>query len=115
MYTAFDDSGNEYLMMDSIVDYWNNDKALSFSSQKMVHSGRIFMQRSTVGWQICNQWRDGLTSWQDIKYLNESHPVVTAEYVMDLEIDHEPALNWWVKAALKNRLSIISLVKKMNS
>ena len=73
------------------------------------------MQRSTVGWQICNQWRDGLTSWQDIKYLNESHPVVTAEYVMDLEIDHEPALNWWVKAALKNRLSIISLVKKMNS
>ena len=34
---------------------------------------------------------------------------------MSQEIDHEPAFNWWVKAVLKKRLRIISLVKMSNS
>ena len=33
MYAACDDSGNEYLIMDSIVDYRKSDKALSVASQ----------------------------------------------------------------------------------
>ena len=31
---------------------------------------------------------------------------------MDQKIDHDPVLNWWVKAVLKKRLIIIFLVKK---
>ena len=55
MYDACDDSVNEYLVMDSIVDYQNSDKATSVYNHKVVHIGRIFMRRSTVGWQLCVQ------------------------------------------------------------
>ena len=54
-----DESRNEYLMMDSIVDYWKRDKSISVSSQKVVHRRRSFMQRFTVGWNLCIQYRDG--------------------------------------------------------
>ena len=52
MYAACDNSGNEYLMMESILYYWKSNKALSVTSQKVVHRGRSFMRRSTVGWQL---------------------------------------------------------------
>ena len=39
MYAEYDDSVNEYLMMDSIVDYQKSDKYVSVSSQKVVHRG----------------------------------------------------------------------------
>ena len=62
MYAACDDSGNEYLMIDSIVEYQKSDKALSVASQKVVHRDWSFMRRSTAGWHICVQWRYGLIS-----------------------------------------------------
>ena len=49
IYAACDDSGNEYLMMESIVDYWNNDKSVTVPYQKVVHKGQSFMKRSTAG------------------------------------------------------------------
>ena len=44
--------------------------------------------------------------------MKESHTVETAEYAVAQEIYHEPAFNWWVKAVLNKRLSIIPLIKK---
>ena len=67
MYAACDGSGNDYLMMNSIVDYRNNYKATTVPYQKVVHRGQSFMQRSTVVWQLCVQYRDGSTSWQALK------------------------------------------------
>ena len=115
IYAACDDFGNEYPMMDSIVDYRKSNNAISFSIQKVVHRGRNKMWRSRVRWQICVKWRYGSTSWQYLKNLKESHPVETAEYAVAQEIDHELAFNWWVNTILNNRLRIISLVRKRNA
>ena len=52
MYAACNDYGNEYLTMDSIVNYWKSNKASSVYIQKVMHKGRSFMRRSTVGWQL---------------------------------------------------------------
>ena len=52
MYDACDDSGNYYLIMDSIVDYWNNDKAITFTDQKVFLKGWRFMWQFTVGCQL---------------------------------------------------------------
>ena len=53
MYTVCDDYGNDYLIMDWIVDYQNNDKAVVSPDQKVAHRGWIFMRQSTVGYQLC--------------------------------------------------------------
>ena len=47
------------------------------------------MRRSTVGWQICFQWRDCLKSCQALNYLKELHIVETAEYAVAQGIYHE--------------------------
>ena len=49
------------------------------------------------------------------KMTKKSHPVETAEYAVAQEIYHEPTFNWWVNAALKKRLRIISPVKKRSA
>jgi hypothetical protein len=70
------------------------------------------MKHSTIGWQVCCQWKDGSTSWENLADLKESHPLETAEYAVTQGIDHEPAFNWWVPHVLKKCDWIISLVCK---
>ena len=71
MYSACDEYGKEYLIMDLIMDYQKNDKDISVSNQKVVHRIRIFMRRYNVGWKLCVQWRYGLKSWQSLKYMRD--------------------------------------------
>ena len=73
------------------------------------------MRKSTDGWQICVQWKDGSTSWKYLKDLKDSHPVQTADYDVAQGIDHEPGFNWWVDVVLRKREIFISLVKKRNA
>jgi hypothetical protein len=88
---------------------------MKLSDQKIVHAnGKTYIKRSTIGWQLCCQWRDDSTSWENLADLKESHPIETAKYAMILGIDHEPAFNWWVPHVLKKRDRIISLVRKRN-
>ena len=68
----------------------------------------------TIGWQICCQWKNGSSSWENLSNLKESHPIETAEYDKIIGIDHEPAFNRWVSHVLKKRDRIILLVKKQN-
>ena len=107
-YDSCDDSRNCYLIMESIVDYRNTDKTTTFPDQKVVHRGQSFMRRSTVGWQLCFQWRDGSISWQALKYLKELQPLETSKY-------DAATVNWWVNSVLKKRLRILSLDKKRNA
>ena len=72
------------------------------------------MRKSTAGWQICAQWKNGFTSCKSLKYLKESHPVQIDEYAVAQGIDHEPVFNWWVDDVMRKRERIIALVKKRN-
>ena len=76
--------------------------------------GRAYLCRSTVGWQVCCQWRDRSTYWETFSDLKEFHPVDTVEYAHFQGISHEPAFNWWAPHVLKKHDHIISLVRKRN-
>jgi hypothetical protein len=73
------------------------------------------MKCSTIGWQICCQWKDGSTSWENLADLKDSHPLETAEYAVTQGIDHKPAFNWWAPCVLKKCDQIISLVRKQTT
>jgi hypothetical protein len=112
MYASCDADGNEYILFDSFVDHKSNRKAVTKDSQQIVHNGRNSLRRSTAGWHLCVQWKDGSTSWQYLKDLNEAYPVAIAEYAVAQGIDNDPAFNWWAPAVLRKREHIIALVKK---
>jgi hypothetical protein len=101
--------------MDSLVDHKSNAQAVTKQNQRMVHRGRNSVRRSTVGWHLCIQWKDGSTSWQPLKDLKEAYPLGVAEYAIAQGIDSEPAFNWWVKPVLRKREHIIALVKKRSA
>jgi len=113
MYVQCDPDGNQYVLLDSLVDHRRLDMAIRPADQKVVRpDGRAYMKRNTIGWQICCQWKDGSTSWENLSDLKASHPLETAEYAATIGIDHEPAFNWWVPHVLKKRDRIISLIQK---
>jgi hypothetical protein len=113
MYAQCDPNGNQYVLLDSIIDHKQLDSAIRPSDQKVVRPNRCtYLKRSTIDWQVCCQWKDGSTSWESLADLKESHPIETTKYAVTKGLDHEPAFNWWVPHVLKKRDQLISLVRK---
>ncbi len=95
LYLQCDPDGNQYVLLEEIMDHQRLPTAIKLSDQKNVHAnGKTYLKRSTVGWQLCCQWEDGSMSWENLANLKESHPIETAKYAKILGIDHEPAFNW---------------------
>ena len=66
MYAQCDLDGNHYLMLDSIFDFLRSTTDLCYADQTFVKNGRSYKRRSTKGWQLCCQWKDGSTLWQKL-------------------------------------------------
>ena len=102
----------EYVvLLDCIVDHRKSKDAVATSDQYVVVKGRRHQRKTTKGWQLCCQWKDGTTTWERLAGLKESNPIEVAEYAVAKEIDHEPAFNWWVKKFLRRRDRILSALK----
>jgi hypothetical protein len=115
LFSQCDPDGNQYVLLDEIVDHRRLPTAIKLADQNVIRAnGRTYLKRSTIGWQICCQWKDGSSSWENLSNLKESHPIETSEYAKIIGIDHEPAFNWGVPHILKKRDRIILLVKKRN-
>ena len=68
-------------------------------------------RRTTKGWQLLVQWKDGSTSWTPLKDLKESNPVEVVEYAVANKIANEPAFIWWAKDVLRKRDWMIAKVR----
>ena len=113
MYAMCDENGHKVNLFNCITDNRRSEKSLSLADQKFSDSrGKTQYRRTTKGWDLCIEWKDGSTSWEKLHDFKECYPVQTAEYAVAQGIDHEPAFNWWVKHTLKKRDRIISLVDR---
>jgi len=112
MYAQCDAEGNQYLLMESIVDYKSDGHAVKVADMFINRNGRQHMRKTTIGWKLCIQWKDGTTTWERLADLKESYPVEVAEYAVAQGIDNEPAFLWWVPHTLKKRNRIIAAVSK---
>ena len=94
MYAQCDPEGNAYVLFDSIVDYKRDSTAMNKNDQVARKAdGRTYMRRSTVGWKLCVQWKDGSTSWERLADLKETHPTEVAEYAVAQDIADAPTFN----------------------
>ncbi len=115
LYLQCDPDGNQYVLLEEIVNHCRLPAAIKLSDQRVVHADKkTYLKRSTIGWQFCCQWKDGSRSWENLADLKESHPIENTKYAKVLGIDHEPAFNWWIPHVLKERDCIISLSRKRN-
>ena len=95
MFAQCDIEGNQFRLMDELVDYKSDDTAVKFADRFVTVNGRQHHRKSTAGWALCVQWKDGSTSWEKLSDLKESYPVEVAEFAVAQGIDHEPAVGWW--------------------
>ena len=107
-----DPNGNQYQLMDDIVDHRSDQTAVTDKDRFVTVNGRKHPRKTTTGWFLCVQWKDGSTSWERLADLKESYPVELAEYAVAHDIVHEPAFDWWVPVILRRRDRIIKAVSK---
>ena len=112
MYAQCDSEGNQYLLLAGIVDHRKDDSAVEKSDMYIKHGSNMQPRKTTKGWSLCVEWKDGSTSWERLASLKESNPVEVADYAMAQGLDSEPAFAWWVPFTLKRRNRIIAAVNK---
>ena len=80
MYDQCDEEGHKYLQFGSILDHKTDGHALLVADQDVVVRGRSSKLKTTKGWHLCVQWKDGTTTWERLSELKESHTIQVAEY-----------------------------------
>ena len=89
-------------------DYSSITKVAGFIKSS---SGNLHRKRTTRGWKLLVEWKDGSVYWVPLKDLKQSKPVKLAEYAVANDISDEPAFNLWFKETLRHIDRIISKVK----
>jgi hypothetical protein len=112
MWAQCDIDGNQCQPLEAIIDHKSDEHAVQRADGYVVVNGRKHMKKSTKGWELCIQWKDGSTSWERLADVKESNPIEVAEYSVARGIDSEPAFGWWVDCALRKRDRIISAIRK---
>jgi hypothetical protein len=55
MYAQCDTEGNQYLLMESLVDYKSDGPAVKLADMHVARNGRQHMRKMTIGWKLCVQ------------------------------------------------------------
>ena len=110
MYSQCDTEGNQYLLLKEIVDWRKDDTAIGRDDMYVQSGANRHLRKTTKGWQLCVEWKDGTTSWERLADLKESNPVEVAEYAVAQGIHEEPAFLWWVPYTIQRRNRIIAAV-----
>lgn len=104
-------TSTDYLI--SFVDHRSDGKAVKTGDEYITSkSGKQSRKKTTKGWYLKVQWKDGSTSYQALKDVKESAPVDLANYATEVEIANEPAFAWWVPHTLRKSSQIIAAVTR---
>ena len=110
MYAQCDKDGNQFILLKSITDHKTDGHAVEKADAYITVKGKKSRRKTTKGWSLCIEWKDGTTSWERLADLKESNPVEVAEYAVAMGIEDQPAFQWWVPYTLNKRDRIISAV-----
>lgn len=112
MFAQIDEQGNRMLLFDAIIDHRVDGTEVqpddAFISST---NGGKRRKKTTRGWEILLQWKDGSTTWEAMKDIHAEYPVQLAEYALNKGIDDQPAFAWWIPYVMRKRNRIISRTK----
>jgi len=68
-------------------------------------------RKSTAGWKLLVQWKDGSETWVPLKDSKELHPVEVAEFARAKGIDDEVAFACWVPHTLRKCDAVVGTIR----
>jgi hypothetical protein len=96
--------------MEGIIDHRTDGHDVAPADMYIKHGSNKKVRKTTKGWHLCVEWKDGTTSWELLADLNESNPVEGAEYAATKNLLDTPGFIFWAPHVLKKRTRIISAV-----
>jgi hypothetical protein len=112
MYAQCDTDGNQFNIMDCIIDHKKDEHALECADMYIKNGSNKKFIKTTKGWHLCIEWKDGKISWERLVDLKEINHVEVAEYEVGKNLEDAPSFVWWVPHVLKNHSCIIADVTK---
>lgn len=73
-----DDEGHTILTTDEIVDHKSDQSAVQIKDAFIMVNGQRHRRQSTKGWKLCVRWKDGTTTWMNLKDLKDAEPMRVA-------------------------------------
>ena len=81
MISQVDSEGHHYQVLTEVTDNKKDDSPINkvdgFINSS---SGNLHWKRTTPGWKLLVEWKDGSVDWVPLKELNQSNPVHLSEY-----------------------------------
>jgi len=111
MFAMVDEEGHRHLLFDSIVDFRRTSAVTQEDAFVVSSNGNRRQRETTKGWEILIQWKDGSTTWNKLKNVEDLYPVQLAEFAVENNVIDEPAFARWVPYTLKKKSRIINKVK----
>jgi hypothetical protein len=113
MYVQCDIEGRQNNLMEGIIDHKTDGHAVEPADMYIKHGRNKKVSKTTKGWHLCVEWKDGTTSWERLVDLKESNHVEVAEYAAAKDLLDTPDFFWWAPHVLKKRTRIIAAVTKL--
>ena len=109
LFYQVDLDGHSFVLFDAIIDSRTN-RTQRKEGGAFIHMYNVNkrIRDTTKGWEVFIQWKDGSSTWTQVKDINEYFPVELAECAVLNQITDEPKLAWWIKKVPKKRDRIIS-------
>ena len=112
MFTQVDSEVHHYQLLQEITDHRKYRSAIPISDGMIrFHNGNMVPKKTTRGWDLLVEWKDGSYRWIPLKDLKAYNPVELAEHAAGNRLDVDPAFKWWVRDMLRCCNRIIDKVK----
>ena len=113
LYSRLDNEGKRYLVIKEIVGHRKDGDAVPQEEGYQYSSnGNKHPKRTTKGWEIAVECRDGTQIWIPLKDAKNGYPLELAEYAIAQGIQDEPAFKWWVPQTVNHMRRLVKKVKK---
>jgi hypothetical protein len=63
MYDQCDIEGSQFNLMEGIIDHKTDGHAVSLADMYIKHGSNKKVRKTTKGWYLCVEWKDGTISW----------------------------------------------------
>ncbi|KAI2506427.1 Reverse transcriptase (RNA-dependent DNA polymerase) [Fragilaria crotonensis] len=111
IYSQIDENGRQLLLMQEIIDHKKTSDAISEEDSYYSTKAGPKPKRTTRGWRLLVEWKDGTSTWVSLADIKDSYPVQVADYAVANKLTQEPAFRWWVPFVLKKRERLLKKVK----
>jgi hypothetical protein len=89
--------------MQEIIDHKKTLDAISEEDSYFSTKSGPKPKRTTRGWRLLVEWKEGTSSRVPLADIMGSHPEQVADYAVANKLTQEPAFRWWIPFILKKR------------